>query len=262
MPRSVSARSASAARSMSVGGGSVSPGGRSRGSRRWRGPTSLSRNGIVSGVGAGAVAADEAPQDGGRVGVHHRGEVEQHAERDRAAGVVGQPAGVDVPGRVGRPFRLRLRRQAGAALARYSSTARGITSKYSRLARCGALYMNCAEAFLRGVAQPFLDRQAVALRLADLLRLLVEEQLVGEALGRRAAEDAADAAGQPDAVDQVLARHLVVDAERVPAHRPVGLPLQLAGAALHRGFERLAGVGIAPDDGAGGGVALLPSAPA
>ena len=87
--------------------------------------------------------------------------------------------------------------------------------------------------------------------------VLVEEQLVGEALGRLAAEDAADAAGQADAVDQVLARHLVVDAERVPAHRPVGLPLQLAGAAVDRGLERLAGVGIAPDDGAGGGVAAL-----
>ena len=29
------------------------------------------------------------------------------------------------------------------ALAMYSSTARGIASKYSRLARCGWLYMNC-----------------------------------------------------------------------------------------------------------------------
>ena len=32
--------------------------------------------------------------------------------------------------------------RALSALAMYSSTARGITSKYSRLARCGWLYMN------------------------------------------------------------------------------------------------------------------------
>ena len=32
------------------------------------------------------------------------------------------------------------------------------------------------------------------------------------------------------AVDQILARHLVIDAERDPAHRPVDLPLQLGAA--------------------------------
>jgi hypothetical protein len=36
------------------------------------------------------------------------------------------------------------------------------------------------------------------------------------------------------AVDQVLARHLVIDAERDPAHRPVDLPLQLGAAAEDR----------------------------
>ena len=49
------------------------------------------------------------------------------------------------------------------------------------------------------VAQPLLDGQAVALRLADLLRLFVEEQLVGEALRRLAAQHAADASRQPHA---------------------------------------------------------------
>ena len=88
------------------------------------------------------VAADEAPQDAGRIGVHHRGEVQQHAERHRAAAMVRQPAGMDVPGRIEPLLRRRLR-GSRAAFARYSSTARGITSKYSRLARCGALNMNC-----------------------------------------------------------------------------------------------------------------------
>ena len=109
----------------------------------------------------------------------------------------------------------------------------------------------------RRVAQPFFDRQPVALRLADLLRVLIQEQFVGEGLRRLAAQDAADPAGQPDRVDQVLARHLVVDAQRIPAHRPVGFPLQLATAAGHAGFECLAGVRVAPDDGAGVLVALL-----
>ena len=54
--------------------------------------------------------------------------------------------------------------------------------------------------------------------------------------------------GQPDRIDQVLARHLVIDAERMPAHRPIGLPLQLAMPARHRRLELLAGRGIAPAD--------------
>ena len=108
--------------------------------------------------------------------------------------------------------------------------------------------------FRRGIAQPVLHRQAVALRLADLLRVLVEEQLVGQRFRRRAAEHAADPAGQLYGIDQVLAGHLVIDAERVPAHRPVGLPLQLAGAALHRRFVAFAGVGVAPDHRAGLGI--------
>src|SRR5215468_4394225 len=63
--------------------------------------------------------------------------------------------------------------------------------------------------FRAGVAQPFLDGEAVALRLRDLLALLVEEQLVIEALRRRAAERAGDLAGQLDGIDQILAGHLV-----------------------------------------------------
>ena len=85
--------------------------------------------------------------------------------------------------------------------------------------------------FRRGIAQPFVDGQAIALRLRNLLALLVEEQFVVEALRRRAAERRADLAGQLDRIDQVLAGHFIVDAEREPAHRPVRLPLQLAMAA-------------------------------
>ena len=43
------------------------------------------------------------------------------------------------------------------------------------------------EAFLRTVAEPFLDGQAVASRLADLAARFVEEQLVWEAGGRAGA---------------------------------------------------------------------------
>ena len=99
-----------------------------------------------------------------------------------------------------------------------------------------------------GVGQPFLDRQAVALRLRDLLPVLVEKKLVVEAGRRLGAERARDARGELHRIDQVLARHLVVDAERKPAHRPVGLPLQLAAPAGHRGFELLARVRVAPAD--------------
>ncbi len=104
------------------------------------------------------------------------------------------------------------------------------------------------------IAQPFVDGEAVALGLGDLLALLVEEQLVVEALRRRAAERAADFAGQLHGIDEILAGHLVVDAERDPAHRPVGLPLQLAAAAGDLRRDALAAVGVVIGDGAGGDV--------
>ena len=54
------------------------------------------------------------------------------------------------------------------------------------------------EALGRAVAQPFVDGEAVALRLRDLLPLLVEEEFVVEPLGRLGAEGARDLRGQLD----------------------------------------------------------------
>src|SRR5688572_20013677 len=51
------------------------------------------------------------------------------------------------------------------------------------------------QAFGTRVAKPFLNRQPVALRLRDLLTLLVEEEFVVEAFRWRAAERAADLTG-------------------------------------------------------------------
>ena len=96
------------------------------------------------------------------------------------------------------------------------------------------------ERIARAVGEPLLDGEAVAARLGDLLAVLVEEELVDEAGGRSRPERAADLPRDVDGADQVLARHLVVDAERMPAHGPVGLPLQLAVAARHRDGHRLA----------------------
>ena len=72
------------------------------------------------GRGAGAVAADEAPQHVRRLGVHHAGQIQQHGERHRAAAMVRQPAGVDVPGRIGRLLVGRL----GRASRRWPDTRR------------------------------------------------------------------------------------------------------------------------------------------
>jgi hypothetical protein len=62
--------------------------------------------------------------------------------------------------------------------------------------------------------QPFVDGEPVALRLGNLLAVLVEEKLVVEAFGRQAAERAADLAREFDRIDQILAGHFIVDAER------------------------------------------------
>ena len=112
------------------------------------------------------------------------------------------------------------------------------------------------QALAGAVAQPFLDREPVALGLADLLALLVQKQLVGEALGRRRVEDAADLRAEPHGIDQVLARHLVVDVEGCPAQRPVALPLHLAMAVGDRHLGQGA-ILVAEHDRAGLDPALL-----
>src|ERR1700682_3713159 len=66
------------------------------------------------------------------------------------------------------------------------------------------------KAFRARVAQPFLDGEAVALRLRNLLSFFVEEELVVEPFWRRAAERAADFARELHRVDQILAGHFVI----------------------------------------------------
>ena len=90
------------------------------------------------------------------------------------------------------------------------------------------------EALGRRIGQPLVDGEAVALRLRDLLAVLVEEQLVDEMLRRAAAEDLADAVVDRRVGLVVLAEHLEIDAERRPAHAEIRLPLQLHVAAGDR----------------------------
>ena len=118
------------------------------------------------------------------------------------------------------------------------------------------------EALRRGVGQPLVDGDAVALRLRNLLPVFVEEEFVVEALRRRAAERGADLRRQLHRIDQVLARHLVVDAERRPAHRPVGLPLALHVAAGYRHFGQLVVRRVAEHDRPGVRRCARGSAPA
>ncbi len=89
------------------------------------------------------------------------------------------------------------------------------------------------ERFRRGVTQPFVDGEAVAFRLGNLLALVVEKQFVDVMLRRNASENFADLVVDRRVGLVVLAEHLEIDAERGPAHAEVGLPLQLHMAARH-----------------------------
>src|SRR5215204_6838888 len=109
------------------------------------------------------------------------------------------------------------------------------------------------EARFAAVSQPFLEAQAIALGLGDLLALFVEEHLVIEPFGRPAAERAGDLARLGDAVDQVLASHLVIDAEGDPPRRPIDLPLQL-GLATESRLDDAAAVLVVERDLPGFGV--------
>ena len=177
---------------------------------------------------ARTIAADEAPQRLGVLRVRRRDQRQQHRERDRHVGL-GRLARMDVPDRIGQPLLDVLPLVAFEKLLILVDVARDHV-EVEPLRRLRLAIHEQRQRFRRRIAQPFLDGQAVALGLGNLLALLVEEELVVEAFRRHAAERAADLAGELDRIDQVLAGHLVVDAERDPAHRPVGLPLQLASA--------------------------------
>ena len=198
------------------------------------------------------VAADEAPQRVGVLGVRRRHQRQQHRERDRHVGL-GRIAGMDMPDRIAEPLLDVLPLVAVEKLLVVVDLPRDHV-EVEPLRRLRLAVHEQRQRLRRRIAQPFVDGEAVALRLGNLLALLVEEELVVEAFRRRAAERAADFARELDRVDQVLAGHLVVDAERDPAHRPVGLPLQLGAPAGDQRGHRLLGVGVLVRDRAGLGV--------
>ena len=206
----------------------------------------------------GRVATQEGPEHLRVLAVGDGGEVEQHGEGDRRAGGVGlagtmqhfrrgRMTGVDVPDGIAETVLPVLPLVAAEELQIFIHRAwNGVEIETLGLARL--LVHEQRQAFRARVGEPLVDGQAIALRLRDLLTLLVEKELVVEALGRLAAKRAHDVARQLDRVDQILAGHFVIDLQRVPAHGPVRLPLQLAMAAGDGRLECFAGVGIAPRD--------------
>ena len=97
--------------------------------------------------------------------------------------------------------------------------------KMQTFRRLGLLVHIECQAFGWRVLQPVIDRDAIAFGLGNLLPKFIVKQLVGQVGRGNAAEDIANAARQPDGINQVFARHFIVNAQRVPAHGPIALPL-------------------------------------
>ena len=197
--------------------------------------------------GVGGVAGDEAPEHRLVLRVADAGQVQQHAEADRR-GVAWWCAFMDVPDGV---LDLLRRILFGELRLVGQIVIDGLRDdiEVQALGPARLLEHEQRQALRTGIGQPFVDGQAVAGGLGDLPAFLVEEQLVIEALRRGAAQDAADASRQAHGIDQVLARHLVVHAQRAPAHGPIGLPLHLHLAAGDTGLHH-SPVGALVDDGA------------
>ena len=121
-----------------------------------------------------------------------------------------------------------------------------IEIKTLRLARL--LIHEQRKRFRAGIGQPIFDRQAIALRLGNLLTLFIEEEFVIETFRRNAAQRANNVGRELHRVDEILARHFVIDLERIPAHGPVRLPLQLHMSAGDGRLIDLARIRIAPGD--------------
>ena len=172
-----------------------------------------------------------------RIGTHHADEVEEQAEGDRQL-ASRHVAVVQVMHRVAEPLVRILILPVGAELVVVVHR----TRDHADMQLLGALGVGEDVEGERGVAaigQPLVDRQAVALGLRDLLALLVQEQLVDQPLRLAPAQHLGDLAGLDTAVGQVLAVHLIVHAQRHPAHGPVDLPLQLGLSAEDRLFDGL-----------------------
>src|SRR5438445_685687 len=191
---------------------------------------------------ARTIAPDETPQRLGILRIRRRHQRQQELEGDGHVGLL-RLAGMDVPDGIAELLLDILPREPVEELLIVVDVARDHV-EIEPLRRLRLAVHEQRQRFRRRIAQPFVDRKPVALRLRNLLALLVEEQLVIETLGRRAAERRADLAGQLDGIDQVLAGHFIVDAEREPTHRPVRLPLQLAMPAGHGNGDALPGLGI------------------
>ena len=194
----------------------------------------------------GTVAPDEAPQGRGILRIRRRHQRQQHLE---GHGHVGRRrmAGMNVPDRIGELLPRVLPRKRFEKLLVVVDVARDHV-EIQPLCRLRLAVHEQRQRFRRRIAQPLVDGEPVALRLRNLLAVLVEEQLVVKSFRRRAAEYAADLARQLYGIDQILAGHFVVDPEREPAHRPVRLPLQLAMPAGDRKRHALFCLGIIVGD--------------
>ena len=135
---------------------------------------------------AGAITPDKAPQRGGILRIRRRHQRQQQLERDRHVGRRRMP-GMDVPDRIGQLLLGILPRKAVEELLVVVDVARDHV-EVQPLGRLRLAIHEQRQQFRRAIAQPFVDGEAVALRLGDLLAVLVEEQFVIEPFRRRAAE--------------------------------------------------------------------------
>ena len=129
------------------------------------------------------VAANEAPQRFGVLGIRSGDEREQHRERYRVVGL-GRRAGVDVPHRIGEPL-LRLLALVGFQKLLILVDVPRDDVEIEPLRRLRLAVHEQRQALWAGIAQPFVDGQAVAFRLRDLLPVLVEKKLVVETFRRQ-----------------------------------------------------------------------------
>ena len=194
------------------------------------------------------MARDEAPHHRGVLRIGRGGQVQEERERDRHLDH-RRLAAMDVPDGIAEtllPFLARIGRQELVVLV--DGARNDVEIELLGLAR-SLEHVEC-QALGRRIGQPLVDRQAVALRLRDLLAVLVEEQLVDEVLRRAAAEDLADPVIDRRVGLVILAEHFEIDAECCPAHAEIRLPLQLHRAAGHR-QRRFLAVLVVECDGSG-----------
>ena len=188
------------------------------------------------------IALDKAPKLVLVVGVRHSRQIQQHGIGHNHL-AFGHIARMDMPNRVIRLPLLILRRVCTQLLMVFIHRFRDDV-KIHPFGSFWLLIHEIRQRLSARIGQPFINRQAIAAGLRNLVALIVQEQLIAEMVRLLAAQYFADPVIDRGIGGMVFTVHLKIDVQRRPARPEIGLPLQFHIATRDRQGHLLTVLGV------------------